>query len=226
MTTNEYLTQASSTSYRFLLFWVLACLGFPIAGLLANLASSVTTPARALLAGAIAGATLGLIQWLILRTRLPLLPIWWVVASSAGMALGLAISTVVFGSETAGSELLWRGAITGFCLGLAQFIVFRTFLPLPQWIIWVGVVSVGWALGWYVTRTVGIDLSPKWSVFGISGALTFQILTGLALNFLLRIPHGLRLRRLVFSRSRCGSFRWGSGSSPRDSNHLQSLSRI
>ena len=192
MTTNEYLMKATSTSSRFWLFWVLAFLGFPIAGLLANIAGSVTTPARALLAGAIAGATLGLIQWLILRTRLPLLPIWWVVASSVGMALGLAISTVVLGSETAGSELLWRGAITGLCMGLAQWVVFQKFFPLPQSAVWVVVVSIGWALGWFVTRSAGVDLSPKWSVFGVSGALTFQILTGLALNFLLRIPHVLK----------------------------------
>jgi hypothetical protein len=162
MTTNEYLMKATSTSSRFWLFWVLAFLGFPIAGLLANIAGSVTTPARALLAGAIAGATFGLIQWLILRTRLPLLPIWWVVASSAGMALGLAISTVVLGSETAGSELLWRGAITGFCLGLAQFIVFRKFLPLPQLVICVGAQFLFTHSTWTEMTTIGLLPIALW----------------------------------------------------------------
>jgi hypothetical protein len=42
-----------------------------------------------------------------------------------------------------------------------------------------------------VTRAAGIDLSLKWYVFGVSGALTFQVLTGLVLYFLLRLPKGL-----------------------------------
>ena len=55
-----------SMNCRFWLFWVLTFFSFPIAGLLANLVGSVTTPVRAILAGAIAGATLGLVQWLVL----------------------------------------------------------------------------------------------------------------------------------------------------------------
>jgi hypothetical protein len=180
-----------STYWRFWIFWVLAFLRFPIAGLLANLVGAVTTPLRAILAGAIAGVALGLVQWLVLKSQLSL-PIWWVIATSVGMAIGLAISTMWLGSETAGNELLWRGAITGLCMGIAQYIVLRQVLPLPQSVIWIGVVAVGWAVGWFVTRAAGIDLSPKWSVFGVSGALTFQLLTGLALYFLLRLPKGLR----------------------------------
>jgi hypothetical protein len=181
-----------STNWRFWLFWVLAVLSFPIAGLFANLIGSVTTPVRAVIAGAIAGATLGLIQWLVLKSRLPLLTVWWVVATSIGMAVGLAIGTAFLGSETTGNELLWRGAITGLCIGVAQWIVLRQVLPLPQSVVWMGVLSLGWALGWYVTRAAGIDLSPKWSVFGVSGALTFQLLTGLALYLLLRSARAIR----------------------------------
>ena len=181
-----------SMYWRFWLFWILAFLSYPIAGLLANLMGGVTTPVRAILAGAIAGATLGLIQWLILKSRLPLLSIWWAVAMSVGMAIGLAISTVFLGSETGGNELLWRGAITGLCIGIAQWLILRQVLPLPQSVIWIGVVAVGWTLGWFVTRAAGIDLSFKWSVFGVSGALTFQLLAGLALYFLLRLSQGTK----------------------------------
>jgi len=181
-----------SMYWLFWLFWVLAFFSFPIAGLLANLIGAVTTPVRAIFAGAIAGATLGLVQWLVLRSRLPMLPIWWAVAMSVGMAVGLAISTVLLGSETGGNELLWRAAITGLCIGIAQYIVLRQVLPLPQSVIWIGIVAVGWALGWFVTRAAGIDLSFKWSVFGVSGALTFQLLTGLALYFLLRLSQGTK----------------------------------
>ena len=175
-----------SPSRRFLLFWVLAFLSFPIAGLLAIFVVPVDTPVRALIAGAIAGAALGLVQWLILRSRLPSLSIGWVAATSLGMAAGLAIGTAFLGSETGGNELLWRGGITGLCIGIAQGIVFQRVLPVTQSVSWVGVVSLGWALGWFVTRAAGIDLSQKWYVFGASGALTFQLLTGLALYFLLR----------------------------------------
>src|SRR5919109_3545674 len=90
--TKESTMQTVSSSWRFWLFWVLAFLSFPIAGVLANLVGAVTTPLRAILAGAIAGATLGLMQWFVLKSRLPL-SIWWVVATSIGMSGGLAIST-------------------------------------------------------------------------------------------------------------------------------------
>ena len=183
----------SSTTWRFWLFWVLAFFSFPIAGLLAIFVVPVDTPVRALIAGAIAGAALGLIQWLVVKSRLPSLSIWWAVATSVGFAVGLAIGTVFLGSETAGNELLWRGAITGLCIGIAQWLILRQVLPLPQSVIWIGVVSLGWALGWFVTRAAGIDLSQKWYVFGMSGALTFQLLTGLALYFLLRSPKVLRV---------------------------------
>src|SRR5687767_9699681 len=93
-----------STNWRFWLFWVLAFFSFPIAGLLALFVVPVDTPVRALIAGAIAGAALGLVQWLILKSRLPSLSIWWVAATSLGMAIGLAIGTVFLGSETAGNE--------------------------------------------------------------------------------------------------------------------------
>ena len=54
---------------------ILSFLSFPIAGLLGNLIGAVTTPLRAILAGAITGATLGLVWWLILKSQMPL-SIW------------------------------------------------------------------------------------------------------------------------------------------------------
>ena len=177
------------SSPRFLLLWVLAFLSFPIAGLLANLMGAVTTPGIALLAGLIAGGTLGLVQWLVLRAQLSLSR-WWILATAIGMAAGLALGTAFLGSETAGGPLLWRAAITGLCIGVAQWLLLRQ--VLPQSIVWIGVITLGWTLGWFITRGAGIDLSYKWAVFGASGALTFQVLTGLALYLLLRPVAGLR----------------------------------
>jgi hypothetical protein len=171
------------SSPRFLLLWVLAFLSFPIAGLLANLMGAVTTPGVAILAGLIAGGTLGGVQWLVLRSQLTLSR-WWILATAIGMAAGLALGTAFLGSDTAGSSLLWRAAITGLCIGIAQWLLLRQ--VLPQSILWIGVMTLGWTLGWFITRGAGIDLSYKWAVFGASGALAFQVLTGLALYYLLR----------------------------------------
>lgn len=170
-------------SSSFWLYWGLAFLGFPASGVLSRVAGAVTTPARAIVAGAVAGATLGFVQWFVLKSRLPLLPLWWMVATAVGMSIGLGVSTALLGSETAGNELLWRAAITGLCIGSAQWIVLQQ--VLPQSVIWIAVVALGWVLGWFVTRGVGVDLGPKWSVFGSIGAWAFQLLTGLALYFLL-----------------------------------------
>jgi hypothetical protein len=186
------MMQEYTTNWRFWLFWIFAFLSFPIAGLLANLVGPVNTPVRGLLAGAIAGVVLGLIQWLVLQLRLPQLPAWWVIATSAGLAVGLAVSTALLGSETGGAELLWRGVITGLCIGAAQFIVLQRVLPLPHSFVWIGVMGLLWGLGWFITRGAGINLSYNWAVFGASGALTFHLLTGLALYFLLRPVQGLK----------------------------------
>ena len=171
-------------SPRFWLLWGLAFLGFPAAGVAARLVGAVTTPVRAVLAGAISGATLGLVQWLVLRSRLPLAPAWWIAGTSLGMAVGLGIGAVLLGHETAGNELLGRAAITGVCIGVSQAIVLQPFVPLAP--LWAGAVAIGWPLGWFITRGIGVDLSFKWSVFGSVGAWAFQLLTGLTFYLLLR----------------------------------------
>jgi hypothetical protein len=171
-------------SWLFWLLWALAFLAFPIGGLAATAtAGPITTPLRGLMGGAAMGAVLGISQWFILRLHLPL-PIWWIVATSLGMAVGLAISTALLGSETAGSKLLWRAAVTGLCIGIAQWLVLNQVIALPLSALWLVVVTVGWMLGWAVTRRAGIDLSPKWAVFGSSGAIMFQLMTGIALAVL------------------------------------------
>ena len=181
---------ATSSSWLFWLFWALAFLGFPIGGFLANiLVGPVTTTARAVLAGAITGAIIGLAQWFVLQSSLPL-SIWWVIATSGGMALGLGLGVALFGSEMSGNDLLWRAVLTGLSIGLAQWLILGPILP--QSAIWIAVIALGWVVGWFITRSAGIDLTPKWPVFGASGALTFQFLTGLALYFLLRSSDGMK----------------------------------
>ena len=178
-------------SWRFWLFWGLAFLAFPIGGLLATaIVGPVTNMMRGLLAGAITGVVLGSIQWFVLKGAMPVSMLGWVAATGAGMAIGLGSSVGLLGSEMSGNNLLWRAVITGLCIGIAQWFIFRNILP--QSFIWIAVIALGWAAGWFVTRSAGVDLSPKWSVFGATGALTFQLLTGLALYVLIRLSQGAK----------------------------------
>src|SRR6185436_13282797 len=177
--------QTQTIPWLFWLFWGLAFAGFPIGGLLASsTVGPVTTPLKAALAGAAVGAVVGLAEWLVLKGQLDISP-WWIAATCLAAAVGMAISAVALGSETSGSPLLWRAAITGMCIGLAQAAFFHA--PLPQSAIWVAAVTLGWALAWFITRSAGIDMAPKWAVFGSSGALAYQVITGLALFILLRL---------------------------------------
>ena len=186
----RYSTCDARTDFRALLAVLGTGLPRLLAGRLALRAHRrpVTTTTRAALAGAITGAVLGLVQWLALKSRLPL-PLWWALATSLGMSVGLALSTAFFGSDSRGHELLWRAALTGFSLGLAQWMVLQMALPAPSLgmsALWVVVVGLGWVVGWFITRRAGIDLDLKWPVFGSTGSWAFQLLSGLALYLLLR----------------------------------------
>ncbi|NTU79062.1 MAG: hypothetical protein HGA45_06625 [Chloroflexales bacterium] len=164
--------------------WALAFLGFPVGGLAGlGLAGGVSGPAQALLGGATTGAVIGAAQWLVLRRRLPLTP-WWIVATAAGMATGLALGVGLFGTATVGTALLMRALVTGAGIGLAQYLLLRRF---TRWApLWVVAVTLGWTLGWGITAAVGVDLSPNFTVFGSTGAWAFQLLTGVTLAWLLR----------------------------------------
>jgi hypothetical protein len=124
---------------------------------------------------------IGLTQWLALRRRLALTP-WWIAATAAGMGAGLALGIALLGIDTAGSTLPLRGLVTGAGIGIAQFALLRG--SSTRALVWPLVVAGGWAIGWLVTRAIGVDLAQDWSVFGAAGALTFQLLSGLALAWL------------------------------------------
>jgi hypothetical protein len=171
--------------------WGAAFLGFPLGGLAGLGAAGATTGVpQALLGGAATGAVVGLAQWLVLRRRLPLSP-WWIAATAGGMSVGLALAVGALGIDTAGPALLGRGLITGATIGLAQYLVLRGLSDRAP--AWAAVVALGWALGWAVTRAAGIDLSPNFTVFGATGAWAFQLLTGLALAWIMRATRPARM---------------------------------
>jgi hypothetical protein len=176
------ITPKSEAAWRFWGGWGLAFIGFPLGGLAATaLVGGVTTPLDGMIGGAATGAVIGMMQWLALR-RLALTP-WWIVATAAGMGAGLGLGIALLGTDTAGITLPLRGLVTGTGIGIAQFALLRG--SSTRALVWPLVVACGWAIGWLVTRATGIDLALQWSVFGSSGALTFQLLTGLALAWLL-----------------------------------------
>jgi hypothetical protein len=138
---------------------------------------------RCLIAGAVAGAVIGAAQWLVLRRRISLSALW-VPATAGGMALGMALGEVLLGHETSMQPLLLRGLVVGTAIGAGQAVLLRGGLPTAT--MWAAVVTVGWPLAWAVTAAIGLDLTWNWAVFGASGALIFQLATGLTVFFLLR----------------------------------------
>lgn len=174
------MAAAANLDLRFFGLWALVFLSFPLAGLAANWATGgITDLGRALLGGAIAGLILGGAQYAVLRLVLPISALW-VAATAIGLALGLAAAVLGLGTEVDHSSVLLRGLVTGGVLALAQAAVLS---PMGLFAaLWAAVVAIAWPVGWWVTRSVGVDLSPRWAVFGASGALVFQVLTGGALR--------------------------------------------
>jgi hypothetical protein len=175
----------SSLPLSFWLMWFVAFAGFPIGGLLANLiVGPATGTVNAALGGAITGAVLGLVQWLVLWKPFAMSPAW-IIATCVGTAAGLAAGAALLGSETGDVTLLQRACITGLSVGAAQGLVLAAgaglSLPPVRIALWVGTIGLGWTAAWYITRRAGIDLAPKWVVFGSFGAWAFQLLTGLAI---------------------------------------------
>jgi hypothetical protein len=164
--------------------WAVAFVGFPLGGVAAAaLIGPITTPLTGALGGAATGTVLGAVQWLALRRGLSLSP-WWIAATALGMGIGLALSIALLGTSTDGSALPLRGLITGAGIGIAQFVLLRG--ASDRALAWPLIVTLSWPLGWMITRAAGVDLSLQWAVFGSSGALTFQLLTGLTLAWMLR----------------------------------------
>ena len=169
---------------RFLPWWMLAFLGFPIGGLLAIvLVGSVEGAVSGALGGALAGAVIGAAQWSALRGHLGVGP-GWILATALGVAIGDALGALLTGAGTGLGALLTTGLATGVAVGLLQWgLVLRGRLPLAG--LWTPVVAVAWPLGWTVPWAIGVDVERGYYVFGGSGALVFAAVTVLAMLFML-----------------------------------------
>jgi hypothetical protein len=128
--------------------WPLATLlGFPLGGLVANLAvGAIDSVGAAIAGGLIAGAVVGAAQWVALRQVVP----WhWAVATSVGMSVGLAIGAAGVDYGIDRGELMLMGALTGLAVGGLQAVVLaRRGIAGAWW--WVVANPPTWALAWLI----------------------------------------------------------------------------
>jgi hypothetical protein len=174
---------ASATVIRRLRWaWPVAILvGFPIGGYAANIiVGKIDSVGTALAGGLIAGAIIGAAQWLALRSLVP----WaWLVATSVGLAAGLAAGVALVDYGISRGDLALMGAITGLSVGGLQAFLLARRSSRPLW--WVAVNPPAWALAWFVTTfVITKNVKEHFAVFGASGALVFALLTWLVLTFL------------------------------------------
>src|SRR6185369_8162059 len=162
------------------LWWTVAFVSFPIAGIAAQAAVGRVNDAVAALAGGlIAGAVIGTGQWLAAR-RLLGDPLAWIAATAAAMGVGLLAGAWVVGYGTSIGELALMGAITGVPVGAVQAFLLRDRVA-RSWA-WAAAMPPLWALGWAVTTAAGIGVDRQYAVFGAFGAITFMALSGVVLD--------------------------------------------
>jgi hypothetical protein len=160
--------------------WIIAVVGFPIGGYLAQtIAGPAATVPAAILSGLIAGAIIGLAQGIALWLRGQTL-VMWVVGTAIALGAALAAVTAAIGQIETSTEAVALGAVSGVLIGAVQAMVFRRSAIANSWM-WVVATGVAWAVGWLVTASVGVALAPGWPVYGASGALVSQIITAIVL---------------------------------------------
>lgn len=164
-----------------LLRWIVAIVGFPIGGFIGHLIGgpAATLPA-ALISGLIAGAIIGAGQAGALGLLRPQAMAFWAGATAIGLGVALAAVTVVIGQIETLTEAIALGAVSGLAIGAAQAALLMRERVANAWI-WVLASGLAWAVGWAVTSGVGVALEAGWPVYGLSGALVSQVITGVVL---------------------------------------------
>jgi hypothetical protein len=177
--------QHTQTGSRWIIWWIVAFLAYPPAGALATaLVGGLNNPLQGALGGAIVGLVVGAAQMLALRGRLNMNYVW-IIATAIGMALGVGISTALVGADSTLSATLLRAPLAGLLVGIAQAWVLRQHTRLA--LLWVIALTLLFLLAWYVTaQVITTNLGIGFIIFGASGALVFQVLSGAVLWGLLR----------------------------------------
>jgi len=165
----------TSTARRMWLWPVAILVGFPIGGYVADLVvDGVDSVGAALAGGLIVGAIIGAAEWFALRQWVSWL---WIVATTAGMAVGLAAGAALVDYGVDRGDLALMGAVNGVAVGVMQALVLaRHRIPGAVW--WAVANPPAWALGWFVSSyVISRNIDQRFPIFGASGALVFGLLT-------------------------------------------------
>jgi hypothetical protein len=155
---------------------------------------------------AVIGVILGASQWLVLRRSIDVGG-QWIVATTAGSAIGGAIG--IAASFASGADVIqpWALLPFGIMLGLAQWLVLRTKLAGASW--WTVVSTLGLPLSFIVGLVVSFSLGFEWeevdpffrveslSFFGAVAGAVLGILSGALLVALLRNARGDSARAIA-----------------------------
>jgi hypothetical protein len=188
------------TDLKFWLIWVIASvaaflLSFVILYALTTIAQVISPGINedrlfGVLMFPVIAAVLGVLQWLVLRKRIPKSG-WWILATILGLVAGVALAVVAVQAFTqvTGLEEYWNNPpailmlflLIGFFLGLAQLpILWRHFRGSLLWLL---ASMMGWlVLGIIMGGTIDIP-SDVFSVGAIPA-----MFTGLCLIWLMRKP--------------------------------------
>ena len=151
----------SSFNWLFLTLWTLAA----AAGWLVGFLLIDVSP----LGESTFGLTIGVAQWLILRSKIPD-AYWWILATGAGWIVGRLIALLLFPPEYG----ILAGSAIGAAMGSFQWLILRRYVHRAYW--WIIMSILGWL--WAITGVLGINL------IGVVAGVT----TGFALDFLFRQP--------------------------------------
>ncbi len=119
--------------------------------------------------GLVEGASLGLAQWLVLRTVFPRLPLrHWVLYTAVGAALAWIIGMGAGSHAPAVSPppvvliaiIMAAGLVLGGLLGAAQALALRRHLAAQVVYPWIFASALGWMIG-LLFAFVGVALTPE-----------------------------------------------------------------
>ncbi len=170
----------------FLLLWSGAtAIGYAVGGVISGIvARDVGGQWGLILSFAVISAVLGLMQWLVISTKIK--GSGWFWATWLGGTFGGSFSSwasfqIAFTYGDAVDLLVIYGCLRGLTTGVAQWIILRRYSKFADW--WI-VVST---LSWYVSILVGSLLMDKLGYFLILLVGTiYGVLSGVALMLILR----------------------------------------
>jgi hypothetical protein len=158
--------------------WLLVALAFPVAGYIGHaVAGRVDSVSAAVLGGVVTGAGIGAAQWALLRRRG--VSIYWIPATAAGLAAGLAVGAALVSYRTDITSLVVMGVLSGLGVGVAQGALLGNAKRMLGWTAATGAL---WAIGWTATTAGGISVDNQFVVFGAYGAIASVFLQSIIIG--------------------------------------------